>query len=34
MVEYCEHFHLAVQSGDDDILRLMNRKYKIKNIKK
>ncbi len=25
----CEHFHLAVQSGDDKILRAMNRKYKI-----
>lgn len=24
-----EHFHLAVQSGDDDILKAMNRKYKI-----
>ncbi|MDD3711542.1 MAG: tRNA (adenosine(37)-N6)-dimethylallyltransferase MiaA [Patescibacteria group bacterium] len=25
----CEHFHLAVQSGDDKILQAMNRKYKI-----
>jgi tRNA-2-methylthio-N6-dimethylallyladenosine synthase len=24
----CEHFHLAIQSGDDDILEAMNRKYK------
>lgn len=23
----CEHIHLAVQSGDDDILRQMNRRY-------
>jgi len=25
----CEHFHLAVQSGDNDILEAMNRKYKV-----
>jgi tRNA-2-methylthio-N6-dimethylallyladenosine synthase len=34
----CEHFHLAVQSGDDDILKKMNRGYKaddyIKIVKK
>lgn len=30
----CEHFHLAVQSGDDDILQAMNRKYKIEDYKK
>lgn len=29
----CEHFHLAVQSGDDEILELMNRKYKIADYK-
>ena len=28
----CKHLHLAVQSGDDEILRLMNRKYKIERI--
>lgn len=28
----CKHIHLAVQSGDDEILRLMNRKYKIEKI--
>lgn len=30
----CEHYHLAVQSGDDDILRAMNRKYKVSQYKK
>jgi len=30
----CEHFHLAVQSGDNDILKLMNRKYKVEKYKK
>jgi tRNA-2-methylthio-N6-dimethylallyladenosine synthase len=30
----CEHFHLAVQSGDNDILKSMNRKYKIEKYKK
>jgi tRNA-2-methylthio-N6-dimethylallyladenosine synthase len=30
----CEHYHLAVQSGDDDILRAMNRKYKVAQYKK
>lgn len=29
----CEHFHLAVQSGDNDILKVMNRKYKIEDYK-
>lgn len=30
----CEHFHLAVQSGDNDILKSMNRKYKVEKYKK
>ncbi len=29
-----EHFHLAVQSGDNDILTAMNRKYKIEEYEK
>lgn len=29
----CEHFHLAVQSGDNDILEAMNRKYTVENYK-
>jgi len=29
----CEHFHLAVQSGDNDILEAMNRKYKVEDYK-
>jgi len=29
----CEHFHLAVQSGDNDILEAMNRKYTIESYK-
>lgn len=29
----CEHFHLPVQSGDNDILQAMNRKYKVKDYK-
>ena len=28
----CKHIHLAVQSGDDEILRRMNRKYKAEKI--
>ena len=31
---YSEHFHLAVQSGDNDILTAMNRKYKIEEYEK
>lgn len=30
----CEHLHLALQSGDNDILQAMNRKYKIEDYKK
>ncbi|MFA5644077.1 MAG: tRNA (adenosine(37)-N6)-dimethylallyltransferase MiaA [Patescibacteria group bacterium] len=30
----CEHFHLAVQSGDNDILEMMNRKYRVEDFKK
>lgn len=30
----CEHFHLAVQSGDNDILRAMNRKYTVEKFEK
>lgn len=30
----CEHFHLAVQSGDNKILQAMNRKYKVEDYKK
>ncbi len=30
----CEHFHLALQSGDDQILSAMNRKYKYSDYKK
>ena len=29
----CSHLHLAVQSGDDEILRAMNRKYTVKHFK-
>ena len=29
----CEHIHLAVQSGDDDVLRRMNRKYTADDVK-
>jgi tRNA-2-methylthio-N6-dimethylallyladenosine synthase len=30
----CAHLHLAVQSGDDKILRAMNRKYTVKQFEK
>ncbi len=30
----CEHVHLAVQSGDNDILKSMNRKYSVEKYKK
>jgi tRNA-2-methylthio-N6-dimethylallyladenosine synthase len=30
----CEHFHLAVQSGDNKILQAMNRKYKVEDYEK
>lgn len=29
----CEHIHLAIQSGDDEVLRRMNRKYTTEHIK-
>ncbi len=29
----CEHIHLPAQAGDDDILKVMNRKYSIKHYK-
>lgn len=30
----CEYFHIAVQSGNDDILHKMNRKYTVESYKK
>jgi tRNA-2-methylthio-N6-dimethylallyladenosine synthase len=30
----CEHFHLALQSGDDEILKAMNRKYSASSYEK
>jgi tRNA-2-methylthio-N6-dimethylallyladenosine synthase len=30
----CPHLHLALQSGDDQILKKMNRKYKVKDFEK
>ncbi len=30
----CEHFHLALQSGDDEILKAMNRKYSASDYEK
>ena len=30
----CSHLHLAVQSGDDDILKAMNRKYTVAHFEK
>ena len=31
--EVCEHIHLAVQSGDDDVLRRMNRNYTAEHVR-
>jgi tRNA A37 methylthiotransferase MiaB len=30
----CNHLHFALQSGNDEILKSMNRKYTCKNFKK
>lgn len=32
--KFCKHFHIPLQSGDDEILRLMKRRYNTKMFKK